>query len=98
MKQHHRVISLMLCLAMAVSIALSAAFIIISADHECTGDDCEICYHIHICEQTLKKLTLGAAVLAGTIAMQIVSVLIPVFCCDVRSCDTLISMKVKLSC
>lgn len=98
MKQHVRIISVMLCIVMALSIILSAAYIVQSADHACTGDDCEICYHINVCEQTLKKLAIGASVFAGIIAMRIVSALIPALCYDVCCGDTLISMKVKLSC
>lgn len=98
MKQHTRVICAILCIATALSMVLSAAFIITSADHVCTGDDCEICYHIHICEQTLKKLAMGASVLAGMFAAGIVSVLTPLFSYDIRSNHTLIAMKVKLSC
>ncbi len=98
MKQHIRIISVMLCIVMVFSIVLSAAFIINFTDHECTGDDCEICYHIHTCEQTLKKLAIGASVLAGIVTIRIVSALIPVLSHNVRFRDTLISMKVKLSC
>lgn len=98
MKQHLRIISVVLCFVIVFSIVLSTAFIINFTNHECSGDDCEICYHIHTCEQTLKKLAIGTSVLAGSIAMRIVSALIPALCYNFRSGDTLISMKVKLSC
>lgn len=98
MKQHFRAISTMLCIVAVFSIVLSTAFIINFADHECTGDDCEICFHIYTCEQTLKKLTIGASIGAGIITKRIVSALVSAFCCNVCSSDTLISMKVKLSC
>lgn len=98
MKQHNRIISVMLCIVMVFSLVLSAAFIINFADHVCTGEHCEICYHIHACEQTLKKLAIGTSALAGILAMKIVSALIPASCYNVCSSDTLISLKVKLSC
>ncbi len=98
MKQHTRIISVILCIAMVLSLVLSAVFIITSADHECTGDDCKICYHIHICEQSLKKLTLGMSIWAIMLVAGISSVPIPVFSQDNQSGETLISMKVKLSC
>lgn len=98
MKQHVRIVSVLLCIVMAFAIVLSAAYIIEFTDHECTGDDCEICYHITICEQTLKKLAIGISVFARIIAMRIVSALIPALYYAVCCGDTLISMKVKLSC
>lgn len=98
MKQHTRIIFAALCIVMVLSIVLSAAFIITSADHECTGDDCSICYHIHVCEQILKKLTLGTSVWLGMVAMGIASVLIPILSQNIQSANTLICMKVKLSC
>ncbi len=98
MKQRTRIISATLCIVMALSIVLSAAFIITSADHECTGNDCEICHHIHVCEQVLKKLTLGTSVWLGMIAVGIASVLIPILSQNIQSANTLIRMKVKLSC
>lgn len=98
MKQHIRIISVMLCIVMVFSIVLSATFIINFKDHECIGDKCEICCHIHACEQTLKKLAIGASVLAEILALRTVSAPIPLLSHCVRFRDTLISMKVKLSC
>lgn len=100
MKQRTRIISAMLCIAMVLSVILSTAFIITSVDHKCTGDDCEICYQIHICKQTLKKLALGISGLLRMLVVGIASVIIPIFSQNVRSskANTLISMKVKLSC
>lgn len=98
MKQSLRTISRMLCVIILLTIVLSVSYITHFTDHECIGNDCEICYHIQICEQTLKKLAAGAAALAGIAASRIVFVLIPVLLLTVCFSNTLIRMKVKLSC
>lgn len=98
MKQHPRIISILLCIVMVLFVVLSEAFIINAADHVCTGDDCEICYQIHICEQALKKLSLSITAVSGVLTAGIIFSVLPVFSQNFRSGDTLVSMKVKLSC
>ena len=98
MKQHTRIISILLCIVMVLFVVLSEAFIINAADHVCTGDDCEICYQIHICAQALKKLSVRMAAVSGMLTAGIVFSVLPVFSHHFRLGATLVSMKVKLSC
>lgn len=98
MKQHTRIISVLLCIVMIVFVVLSQAFIIAAADHVCTGDDCEICYQIHICEQALKKLSLNVSTASGMLTAEIVFCALLLFLRNFRLGDTLVSKKVKLSC
>ena len=42
----------------------SMIFIVLESEHDCTGEDCSVCYHIGVCENTL-KFGLVAAVLTA---------------------------------
>lgn len=98
MKKRNRLISILLCATVVISIMLSAAFIITYADHDCIGHGCEICYHIQLCQQTLKKTLLDAAALIGIALTGLFYVLIIIDSQDDQPDETLVSMKVKFSC
>lgn len=92
MKKHKRLFAALLVLAVAIVMLSSAVYIAVQADHDCTGPDCQICYHIVSCQQTLKQ-----AALTGSAA--VTYVLCGGLLCAARlfaSC-TLVSLKVKLS-
>lgn len=44
MKKHLKVISLLLCLVLCASVALSACLILHNAGHDCIGENCRICH------------------------------------------------------
>lgn len=98
MKKRTGIISAMLCAAMVLSLVLSAAFIITYAEHDCVGDACEQCHHIQFCEQALKKISSNTAASVGIAFSGIFYVLIPIGSQDNRIVETLVNMKVKLSC
>ena len=94
MKKHKRLFAALLVLAVAIVMLSSAVYIAVQADHDCTGTDCQICYHIASCQQTLKQ-----AALTGSAAAAVIYVLCGDLLCAARlfaSC-TLVSLKVKLS-
>ncbi len=62
MTNQKRVGALILCIGMALVLAVSAAFIIHEADHDCCGEDCPICRMIAVNISLLR--TLGLAVIA----------------------------------
>lgn len=98
MKKSTRIISVMLCFAIIFSIALSASFIITHAQHDCDGTDCKICYHIHNCVQLLRELFAGSSSLSKVAAAGTICALAYIFFHSLCLCNTLIRMKVKLSC
>ena len=90
---------LVLLMAVVVCIAMlsSVLFIGFSACHDCTHEDCAICYHISICMNMLKSFALVISILAIVMAARSV-----VQCADFGELlhfaqPTLISDKVKLS-
>ncbi len=62
MTNQKRIGALMLCIGMALVLAVSAAFIIHEADHDCSGEDCPVCRMIAVNINLLR--TLGLAVIA----------------------------------
>lgn len=71
-------------------------YILAETNHECHGENCEICEQISVCEEQVKKISLGGevSVLAG---------LLSIFYIDMKErkenkaekIDTLIALKVK---
>ena len=62
MTSQKRIGALILCIGMALVLAVSAAFIIHEADHECSGEECPVCRMIAANINLLR--TLGLAVIA----------------------------------
>ena len=62
MTSQKRIGALILCIGMALVLAVSAAFIIHEADHDCSGEDCPVCRMIAANINLLR--TLGLAVIA----------------------------------
>lgn len=97
MSKKCRVVAILIAAAVLFVMLSSACYIAVEADHDCTGEDCPICYQINICENTLKSL--GQAVASVTLA-----VFIGIFAASLPSFEkrqavhkTLVSLKVKLS-
>jgi hypothetical protein len=51
--------ALMLCIALALVLAVSTAFIVHEADHDCSGEDCPICRTIAVNIKLLSSLGLA---------------------------------------
>ena len=57
-----RITSMLLCVLLACTLVFSLAFIADEADHDCIGDDCDICRILTVCVSFISEL--AAAVLA----------------------------------
>lgn len=75
----------------------SVMFIAAESAHDCSGENCQICYQISVCENTLKQLSL--AIIAVAIASALAYILIGVASSFIRLPvrTTLIILRVKLS-
>lgn len=90
-------LSVVLVAALLLTLFVSVYLITEHADHDCTGEDCEICvildHALHLLQQlTLTALTLLAAVLLPA--------LLGLFCgarLSLRCLPTLTTLKVKLN-
>lgn len=97
MTNQKRGFALILAFVLCLTMLFSATFIVTEADHDCTGEDCPICYQISICENTLK--TLSYAVIAITLTLALIYCLtlsVPMSFLG-RKNTSLITLKVKLS-
>ncbi len=97
MTKKNRLIALLLAVTVIFAVLFSALFIAQNADHNCIGDDCQICYAISVCENVLK--TIGSA-----LAVVILAALVGVFRFFLPSVSkrtayrtSLVTLKVKLS-
>lgn len=63
--------ALMLCIALAFVLAVSTAYIVHEADHDCSGEDCPICRMIAVNIKLLRSLVL--AVIALTVLFSLLS-------------------------
>lgn len=54
-----KIVAAFVCLCLITAMVLSFAFIADTTDHDCSGEDCEICRTIVSCVQTIRLI--GAA-------------------------------------
>ena len=92
-----RILTAVLATLVLVVMLSSSLFIIEHADHDCTGEDCQICQQIYLCTQTLKTLSLAGMAVVVFFAL---SALLHI---SIRQAETAcvphtpVSLKVKLS-
>ncbi len=54
----------LLAAVLAVVMLSSAIYLVVEANHDCSGEDCAICHQIGVCENLLKTLGLAGAAAA----------------------------------
>ena len=87
---------ILICMAFLFVMLASFFYIAKEENHNCTGEDCPICYEISVCQETVRKLTFACAVFAAILLLS-VCIVLPVAQSRPAVCHTLISLKVKLS-
>ena len=96
-KNSKKAVSWILSVLFSLVIFCSTAFIIVHADHFCTGEDCSICMELAECHKTLHTLgTAVAGALLPTLMLLIIAVLIRIVIKLYTAHITLISLKVEL--
>lgn len=95
--KHNRIIALLIAIVLCLAMAFSVAFIVLESDHDCIGEHCEICLEIEACVNLLRGI--GFAVLTFLIAVALghISYKTPKPSEVVRWLDTLVALKVKLT-
>lgn len=99
MSKRNRVILLLISVLLVVFVLLSACFTVHKASHMCCGsEECTLCLQITECEKTLKSIAaVGAMMLAITVYVCVINKCYKVVLQTLRF-DSLITLKVKLSC
>ena len=84
-------------IGMLVIVLLSAIFITVEADHDCTGEECPICVSIRQCESTLRQIGNSAAAgIMVSVPVLIVFFAVTLFAGILRQ-ETPVSRKVRLN-
>ena len=96
MKQRRSTLSIIAALAVLFVVLISSFFVAEETHHDCTGEDCPICYEISVCQETVRKLTVAGVVFAAILLLS-VCIVLPVAQSRPAVCHTLVSLKVKLS-
>ena len=89
-------IAVIVCICFVLASILSGAFVALHSDHECSGEQCEICLQISHITNTLKQLR--AAVLLVAVSLAAISATL-IAVSDNKAVDfaTPISLKVKMN-
>ena len=98
MNSRRRILAALLCAVFAVTVLLSGAYVTILAHHHCTGDHCPVCAVIAVVRQLLNSLSQTA--LCVSLLWRGVHLAGSLFRPRAREAagDTLVSLKVRLSC
>ncbi len=84
--------------AAAVLVLLSSsAFLLLHADHDCAGEDCQICEQLYACTQNFKKLTAVLTAVAAVITFFAFAWVVSRQTCAAFARNTPVDLKVKLS-
>jgi hypothetical protein len=97
-KQKKKLITAILICMVAV-LAFSFAFVVVNAEHECSGADCHVCEQILVCEAVISGLGLALATFASRFRAPRRFTQPAAFCLPALSfsCDSLLLQKVRLN-
>lgn len=89
--------SAVMAFIIALCFVLSVLFVVFEAEHDCSGDDCQICQTVNTClhllDNTTPKPDTAAAVMPVIYALVLVMGALSACLCS----ENLITLKVKLS-
>lgn len=97
MTKKRRIVAAAVCIVLLAAMLFSAAYIILEADHHCTGDGCPICHEIQICQQVLHTMGTATAVPCASGVSALAFAALAAVHVYAAPAITLISLKVKLS-
>lgn len=98
MKNQKRLFALLMCIGLVLTMIVSSAYIVMNAEHDCTGHDCDICEHM----AEVRALLKGTSLLGLLASLFIMSAAV---CQHIHACNevclhaqmTLVGWKVRLN-
>lgn len=96
MAKRDRIFALLLALIVCSVVLLSSIFIIVEANHDCTGDQCPICCQMESCVNALRALSCVSLVAAAVVLGCSFIAVLPCYT-GIRQVESLVTLKVKLS-
>lgn len=97
MSKKSRAAAMLLAIAVLFVMLFSACYIAAESDHDCTGEDCPICWQISLCESTLKSFGLALLLVIFAAFIGFFTLSLPSLRDRSAVQPTLVSLKVKLS-
>lgn len=94
-KVKNRILSL-LVLSVIIALLFSICFVIIEANHDCEGEDCQICHQIYICENLLKSVSKVLISFSLVVFLKSITSSIHHFSRNLGYNSSLITLKIKL--
>ncbi len=98
MKNKSRLTAIILSFFIALSIMLSVIYITENINHECSGNKCNICHNIEICEQVLSQIGLAFFHVIKILPILVITGLLFCHLNWFLMHITLITLKVQLTC
>ena len=97
MSKSRKYLAVFMAVVMAAVFALSVFFVISESEHNCSGDDCQICQAVNLCLKAFDNTTPkpAASALSAVMCFALVLVIGAVSVC--LTDKNLITLKVKLS-
>ena len=84
-------------IVIALLVIAPSLFVLVEANHDCSGDDCPICHEIAQCIQVENEIGSGAVPVSVAVLPTFVPVcLMAIVCLKVISHRSLVSLKVRL--
>lgn len=98
MKNKSRLTAIILSLIIILSILFSVIYITGNINHECSGNNCNVCHNIEICEQVINQI--GLSFFYVIKILPVITIIGLLYCCLNRFLThiTLITLKVQLTC
>ena len=97
MLKSRRWIALLTAAVFTAAFVFSALFIVAEADHDCRGNDCQVCAHISFCIEFLDNFSPKPDSAAFSAALIFAVILCIGYALRCEKVNTLVNMKVKLS-
>lgn len=92
-----RLLAGMTALVFCLFVLFSSTFIIVEANHGCSGEGCQVCAVIQLCAQFLESAVAVSALLTIVCTLLCVSAFCLTGASAVRPVRSLVTLKVKLS-
>ena len=92
-----RALAILLSAMMCFLVLFSVFYVVVENNHDCSGENCPICYQINMCESTIKSISAGSAAPAVVAAAFVILLLMSLIENETNLNETLVSLKVKLS-
>lgn len=97
MSAKKKIIALCLFFSVTFAFVLSLGVAGLESVHECSGEDCQICYELNLCKNNARKLLCAAALGVSVAVMFFFAAEAAVCAVSIRVFATPVSLKVKLS-